>query len=824
MANLPPQADPTLNHLPRAVVAEYYKLVARQKQEEADFERRVNTAEAQLSQKHASEMQTFRMKHNLSEDGNYRPQITDATPSQSTTAKTPQRACGNFVNEPARTHKEPAVKDNSMPALANPAAVRMRKSKRAFESPVSQKVDVIDLISDNDEPQPAKRLTPIEKPAATPPIPSASISFFGNSAKKIMVRNRSNRWERFMLADYSNHTQEKSQVKHGNIGNHDLSPNPSVHHPKAGPQATGVQSSSRPLFTSSPKQGNPYQNGYQSQVASNFEHAAPETSFAVSPSRRKKPIPSDPHPELSPNVLRDQRIDCSSILAHPPALPRDPTLLSLQQHKKDGGFVGNILHNERSKSWTPGLGKLFERPGDDVDMQDAPQASGSTRNTDDAKATGVEGLLSTAKAQVSADARPLTSDQPFSQGEQTRDVESVAVTGPQLLSDPFLARSVLLKKGNNSNPTVGFKVPAIPARDATVNPGFYDASPFWKYNRKQEGTVSSRTSSHTFANSSKHTFDTLRTRREASVTTQTSAVPPSVPDISPSRKRKKQVSVSSDEGPDFEPSSASSIDRARKNSALPAVKRTKACKDPSPLKKLSDKAKKFGFRPLAGRKGAGLTTTPSSKAGGRSAPSTPRAPKGSKTSIHTPLTPASPSLNAAPRQVPLPVPLSAPSHSSLHLLGTRRAKRNAQNKIDEYIKETEEFETEEEIRAADEMDEKMNNAPVNALTPGQLSQGIRGMSLTPAPTTTSDASDDGVGQKDCEAGVYGSEQWCRDRLKGDRYLAKSKFSIGRDVESECELDCSSSKARVVNERIEMEPIEELDLTQEEQRQDRMIYA
>ena len=524
----------------------------------------------------------------------------------------------------------------------------------------------------------------------------------------------------------------------------------------------------------------------------------------------KKPIPSDPQPEIHPRFLREQQIDRSGILASPPRLPRDPGLLYLQQHKKNGGFVGSVLRNERSQGWAPGLGKVFEHTdGDDVETSDVSQVGGQPtasschvfgsgrslgRAASELRAESALDLQHKTGAVIASppkhtgnDANASRMDGPVNASQTKSTTRSTSHSPSGLSPNPSMVeRDFWNSVGPERVKIVSYKVPALPARSATGNLTLAKTP---DSDRTRESSNFSQASSHSLATSSVHALNNLRTQREASATTS-SITDPSTP-TKAAYKRKKVVSVSSDNESEFEPSpqlSPAWVWKAKR--AAKKAKATSASASSTP----SDKAESLGFKSKTQQKGGRPVTPPQSSAG-RSAPSTPGAPKGRKTRVPTPSSPTPSSF-----------------HSALRRLNPRPAKVAARNKINDYVKATEEFETEEQIRAADEKDERLNNAPVAGPAPDQLRQHMRGLSLTPALSHGSGASDDGVDSTERDGSVYSSRKWTRDRMNGDRYLAKSMVDTQAQEESEGELDYGAINAKMVDGSIVFGPIEEMDLT------------
>ena len=75
--------------------------------------------------------------------------------------------------------------------------------------------------------------------------------------------------------------------------------------------------------------------------------------------KRRKVLELDTALELRTAQIKEQQIDRSRILKPLSFLPRDPTLLALMQLQRSGGFVSNILGDDRMVGWAPELRDLF---------------------------------------------------------------------------------------------------------------------------------------------------------------------------------------------------------------------------------------------------------------------------------------------------------------------------------------------------------------------------------------------------------------------------------------------------------------------------------
>jgi hypothetical protein len=72
--------------------------------------------------------------------------------------------------------------------------------------------------------------------------------------------------------------------------------------------------------------------------------------------------------------MRQQQMNRSSILKPPVTLSQNQNLLGLEQQKKNGAFVNNILNNERRHRLSPCLGDVLSPPKgyEDMDIDDSP--------------------------------------------------------------------------------------------------------------------------------------------------------------------------------------------------------------------------------------------------------------------------------------------------------------------------------------------------------------------------------------------------------------------------------------------------------------------
>jgi hypothetical protein len=774
-------------------------MTAQQDAEKVEFARRVQQAQSALSKKHMDENMAFLAKHPVMAHVNRT--TVNITPGPNSIAMNPQHqglstptptpassstTKPNGPYDPAKsgvradmpasavTNKQlnPRAQKQALPngpPTAAPKAGRKMQRARAPTTPV-----VIDLVFDDDEDsQPVKTAAAAASPGASNArIPSGSIVFFSGGGQDNKVRDSASAWE--YLAD-----DAKQQVK----------------------QET-------PAYGLASRAGSAIPYG---------SSTLPHKASGSSPVRGKKVIPADPQPEISLDVLRRQRLDCSPILTSPPRLPRDPGLLHLQQQKKDGAFVSNVLHNARSQSWAFNLRNLLGRPMDDIEMQDASNAQSSSAQhvfgPSRRNERAASGLRRPSTLGAVGNAAPAFASQPRLQNDRGNVVPPennsfcVGDCGPspfELPPNPFAGKvgnGNTVVSGPSSKPSMissgSFKVPALPAQTtpAPVTPGTLDSE------RTRGNTVFSQGSSRTLANSSAQALNDLRSQRVASTAFSPTGASPSV-------KRKKLVlDVSSDD--EFQPSLPSSPANVRKANAT--VKKSKpASTSSSSTSSVSGKASKFGFKgpkPQIARP----TTPPLPFVSGRSMSSTPGAPTRKSRRVHGAPTPGSPSAHKRLKRTPAPTALPDSPDPPLRTLTPRFAKLAAKSRIVEFSKDNEEFRTEEQIRAPDAMDARLNNVPVAAPNSDHLGRRMRNLSLTPAPTHNNDGGEYSGEEAGREGSVYSSEKWRRNREKGDRLLARFKDGIAGRESSESELGVDAILRRA--ERMKRFPreVEEMDL-------------
>ncbi|KAK4693311.1 cohesin complex subunit SCC1, partial [Lecanoromycetidae sp. Uapishka_2] len=87
------------------------------------------------------------------------------------------------------------------------------------------------------------------------------------------------------------------------------------------------------------------------------EEEEEEVSMRQAPhkAKKRKILQADADTMLSSAQIKQQQADRTAILKPPSYLSRDPLLLNLMNMQKNGGFVSNIMGDERAKGWAPEL-------------------------------------------------------------------------------------------------------------------------------------------------------------------------------------------------------------------------------------------------------------------------------------------------------------------------------------------------------------------------------------------------------------------------------------------------------------------------------------
>ncbi|KAK3658965.1 sister chromatid cohesion protein 1 [Elasticomyces elasticus] len=75
--------------------------------------------------------------------------------------------------------------------------------------------------------------------------------------------------------------------------------------------------------------------------------------------RPERVIHRDHEIELRTAEIKLQHSDRSTIIRSHTSLPKNRTLLNLLQHQQKGGFVGDVMRNERMLNWAPELRRIF---------------------------------------------------------------------------------------------------------------------------------------------------------------------------------------------------------------------------------------------------------------------------------------------------------------------------------------------------------------------------------------------------------------------------------------------------------------------------------
>lgn len=85
------------------------------------------------------------------------------------------------------------------------------------------------------------------------------------------------------------------------------------------------------------------------------EEEEASTRQATHKAKKRKVLQADADTMLSSAQIKQQQTDRTAILKPPSFLSRDPMLLNLVNMQKNGGFVSNIMGDERAKGWAPEL-------------------------------------------------------------------------------------------------------------------------------------------------------------------------------------------------------------------------------------------------------------------------------------------------------------------------------------------------------------------------------------------------------------------------------------------------------------------------------------
>jgi hypothetical protein len=239
-----------------------------------------------------------------------------------------------------------------------------------------------------------------------------------------------------------------------------------------------------------------------SGLASTFSFA--NQSPTAPPSGFKQPLFQDKRAELSLSGLRNQQRDRSSILKKPATLPRNETLFALEQQRRNGAFVNDVLQNGRSRTLAPELRDVLGENGRDVDMTGTSTAE----------------VLQTENSTMEQEASRCVPETP----------KSIKPGREQLPSPPPSQASFATRV---FTPLATFKKPSTPASAGFTTASYHTVNPVSRINRA--GSVESRATSFTFPGSPQH-------ERETPVTPDTSAI---------TRKRGRSINPGSDDESDW---------------------------------------------------------------------------------------------------------------------------------------------------------------------------------------------------------------------------------------------------------------------------------
>lgn len=462
-------------------------------------------------------------------------------------------------------------------------------------------------------------------------------------------------------------------------------------------------------------------------------------------------------------------------------LPRDLSLLSLQQQKRDGDFVGKILHNGRSKSWAADLADLFERFDEDIVMRDAPPAvEKQLPKTQHALGPREAHESSPSVTQPEGEVR-FTSLSKF----KYIPPDANGVTGDIMATSPHIPHGKSSKSETpisvaNMAPTTEFKAPALHVHTSTAALG--SSSNQNNQECVRSTTIFSQASSHTLSNITVDAHSKFPNGL-GSPTAQQPSASSSIPTVPvASRKRRIVISVSCDSESEFEPFLLPSLSPKSTNKApvaqVPAARKCNGLNGVCFDKSTGKKENLYSFKPIVQKQRAGHSTPPYSNAREKVAPLTPPpAPKKLKFT-NTPPTPESPTrpVHAAPRKpVKAPVRKAEQVGSQTALIGLgslrtseRRTKLAAMNTIHKDANDDAGLDDKEEIRKAGE-EGKLKTFSFTAPTPSQLDRGMHGTGFTLKSTLRSyeDEDDDQGEKEDGKPNVNSSAKRSQNRLNGD---------------------------------------------------------
>jgi hypothetical protein len=315
-----------------------------------------------------------------------------------------------------------------------------------------------------------------------------------------------------------------------------------------------------------------------------------------------------------------------------------------------------------------------------------------------------------------------------------------------------------------STPTSSFKKPFLPASADLNKSGKYSIGPETRHVRA--GTVDSQASSFTLPVESLH-------QRRASVTSRASSISAHTR-VSPNRKRKLAIDLSSDEEDDVSDYAPSEPDSPLANQSTkpldgPIAKKIKASNGSVVASKVpprvdnAGRKTNYGFKPAVIPKPRLQTPSSTTTGTARKTPMPTVSTASSRLSTNRPATsaPRQPPNARAPSTYPSPVtPQATPKaastakksqqNKSVPQPSKRRAALAAEDKIHGIFQDTEEFATDCAIEDADHMED--------ARLPGDM----RRMSITPSP------GEEAVDMLSSPpANTFAS--WTKDRMTGDRH-------------------------------------------------------
>jgi hypothetical protein len=467
--------------------------------------------------------------------------------------------------------------------------------------------------------------------------------------------------------------------------------------------------------------------------------SSPDIPLRVLPraQSRKPLLDRDSSPEIPLRVLRKQQNDRSSILKDPKKVARDPQLLALQQKKEDGLFGKDILRNDRSQSWAPGLGSVFQAP-----CRSSPLCTIQPANADGNR-----------KPLMIIKCRP----------ERLRATIQLATTKKR-------QRAFMSTQAKRAAVELGVTaIPSTPYRlDGSSNHATTSQQAANLLSRLDSSTKLAKTSNETGAafsfeisprsasqfTSSRDALASIRERREreSSVASKFSTVSHTTSIPTP-RKRKKAVSLS--DGSDCDPTEPPSPE---------AKTKTVAPKQRAAIKNVQVK-NEDDFK---------VPQTPPSKLDRRGKPSTPNGPVAKKQKF-VPRSPESPSLRPSLAMSSRKFTTSPRTGSRLggrlqprsSVRPMRGAAAQANQKFQDLAEGDKYFYTNEaKLEAEKEENKYTTPKPRNKEQLDAIGKRFRNMSMTPDPSTVqeSEYEDDGEDMED----------WISERLSGDRHVAKRK--------------------------------------------------